>query len=110
MSPKTKLWLRKRALMTLRWLIWHADEWLHRQELKFREELQTVRDAKGRLGVARQASEPGEKREDLFHQRVVPRAKARLPGLSVHRRRGKTAAEFDLSLASRAMPLRFSSR
>jgi hypothetical protein len=39
MKPETKLWLRKKALMALRSLLWHADEWLHVQELKLRKNL-----------------------------------------------------------------------
>lgn len=37
MRRETKLWLRKKTLMALRALIWHADEWLHSQEVKLRE-------------------------------------------------------------------------
>jgi hypothetical protein len=33
------IWLRKKTLMALRSLLWHADEWLHRREVRLREEI-----------------------------------------------------------------------
>jgi hypothetical protein len=39
MKPETKLAIRKKTLMALRALIWHADEWLHARELKLRDDL-----------------------------------------------------------------------
>jgi hypothetical protein len=52
MKPKTKLAIRsllhvlrlqvrKRGLMALRALLWHADEWLHRQEIALRQDAAT---------------------------------------------------------------------
>ena len=40
MKPETKLKLRKWAISALRAVIWHADEWLHRREVKLREEIE----------------------------------------------------------------------
>jgi len=39
MKPEIKLWLRKKTLMAMRSLLWHADEWLHAREVKLRKEL-----------------------------------------------------------------------
>jgi hypothetical protein len=39
MKTETKLWLRKKTLMALRALLWHADEWLHAREVRLRDEL-----------------------------------------------------------------------
>ena len=39
MPARFKLWLRKKTLMALRAIIWHADEWLHAREVKLRKEL-----------------------------------------------------------------------
>jgi hypothetical protein len=39
MKPETKLWLRKKTLMVLRAIVWHVDEWLHRQEVALRNDL-----------------------------------------------------------------------
>jgi len=42
-KPGTKLALRRRLLMILRAIVWHTDEWLHRQELALREECAATR-------------------------------------------------------------------
>jgi len=99
MKPETKLWIRKRALMALRAMLWHADEWLHRQEVKLREEIQ------GGAGDKPVHRAIASNRPTVTDE--TAREKPRF-GI-VRRRRGKTAAEFDVSLASRSMPLRFSS-
>lgn len=39
MKPETKLWIRRRALMALRWLVWTADEFLHAAELRLQHDL-----------------------------------------------------------------------
>src|SRR5258708_3721908 len=39
MTPETKRWLRKKTLMALRAVLWHADEWLHAREVRLRDEL-----------------------------------------------------------------------
>jgi hypothetical protein len=39
MKTKIKLYLRKRALMLLSAIVWHLDDWVHRQQVRLREEL-----------------------------------------------------------------------
>jgi hypothetical protein len=39
MKTKIKLWLRKRALMLLGAIVWRLDDWVHRQQVRLREEL-----------------------------------------------------------------------
>ena len=116
MKPETKLWLRKRLLMILRAIVWRADEWLHRQELQLREEIDgiqksttahqrvetpeiTCRPAKGSQGATRRA--PHHETFQLWEARrsgVAPVAKKpACAGRS--RRRGLSAAEFDLRFA-----------
>jgi hypothetical protein len=39
LKAKLVLWLKKRSLMTLRAIVWRADEWIQRQEVALRAEL-----------------------------------------------------------------------
>ena len=55
MKRETKLWLRKRVLMALRVIVWRVDEWLHRQEVRLREEIQ-AQTQNTRLRAASQAA------------------------------------------------------
>jgi hypothetical protein len=38
-NSRVALWLRKKALMALRALVWRVDEWIQQQEVQLREEL-----------------------------------------------------------------------
>lgn len=40
MKQQIKLWLRKRALMLLGAMVWRLDDWVHRQQVKLREEIE----------------------------------------------------------------------
>jgi hypothetical protein len=40
MKRETKLWVRKHALMALRAIVWHIDEWIQRQEVNLRERIE----------------------------------------------------------------------
>jgi hypothetical protein len=133
MKRETKLLLRKKTLMALRALLWHADEWLHRQEVGLREELSGTAPVRVVDSTPRQVGSTPAARSN-FREQLALQAKQRVservsgagctigslelplracagstaPAPINRRRRGKTAAEFDLSLASRSMPLRFS--
>jgi len=110
MTPETKLWLRKKTLMALRSLLWHADEWLHAQEVKLREDLsgRNTRNASAAPECAKPAA-----REDMLHQRpgrseseTFIQWEARRSGIAVvtkkeARRRRMSARAFDLRFSQR---------
>jgi len=111
MKPETKLWLRKKALMTLRAIIWHADEWLHRQEVKLRNDLCACKtcsevaaptSARPRVCEDMLHQQPGRARSENFQQ-----WEARRSGIAVvskkesRRRRQLSASAFDLRFSSR---------
>lgn len=112
MKPATKLALRRRVLMTLRAILWHADEWLHRQELALREDLERVAEARAEIHSPKAGSTPAARsKTETFQQWEARRSgviitdgcKARgkttpLKGL-IRRQRGVPAAEFDLRFA-----------
>lgn len=107
MKDETKLWLRKKFLMTLRSLLWHADEWLHAREVELREDLS------GRHQVpelAATSTGKTDQSQDMPHRapgrsETYLQWEARRSGIAViskkqareHRR--QTAAEFDLRFA-----------
>lgn len=109
MKPETKLWLRKKALMVLRAIVWHADEWLHRQEVALREDLS------GRHQVSELAApsiEKTDQSQDMPHRapgrsETFMQWEARKSGIAVvskkdtRRRRAMTASAFDLRFSSR---------
>lgn len=105
MKPETKLLIRKRVLMTLRAILWHADEWLHRQEVKYRNDLPVsvpVEPPKSARAQAATVSCPYPFPEDeLVRNRIrgrIPRD--RQPQRSTQtKRRGMSSAEFDLRFA-----------
>lgn len=106
-----KLWLRKRALMALRSIVWRVDDWLHGQEIALREAIEGVTSRK-RSGNS--VSETTD-REDMPHQRnrlplplpvreSFQQWEARRSGVAViskksARRHRPTAAEFDARYA-----------
>ena len=100
MKTETKLWIRKRLLMLLRAIVWRADEWLHRQELALREELE--RAAPGRVAkpIAEAGSTPAarSKKVETFAQWEARRSGV-APIAKPSRRRGLSAREFDLRFA-----------
>jgi len=89
-KPETKLALRRWTIRKLRLLLDFADDRLHAAEVNLREELSGIAPVR-------------------VVESTLPQVGS-TPAARSTRRRGKTAAEFDLSLASRSMPLRFSSR
>lgn len=105
MTRETKLALRRRVLSVLRAIVWHADEWLHRQEVALREELSL------RLPVEppRPARPQGPTvscpypvpTDELLRDSIRGRFPGdRLPQRTTKsRRRRMTAAEFDLRFA-----------
>ena len=90
MKPETKLALRRWTIRKLRLLLDFLDDRLHAAEVSLREELSG-------LAPVRVVDSTPPLVGSTPAARSIPK-----------RRRGKTAAEFDLSLASRSMPLRFS--
>ena len=121
MKPETKLALRRWTIRQLRKLLDFLDDRLHAAEVSLREELSCEPEAHKkrehhlatdhRLAVS--SGTPGhdspEKNQADTEKSVMAQARPlRASGRQLTRRRGKTAAEFDLSLASRSMPLRFS--
>jgi hypothetical protein len=77
--------IRRLVLYVLRALVWRLDAWIQKQELALRQA----------------PPEPAARPRREF----VAECRARE---LTHRRRGKTAAQFDLALASRRLPLQFS--
>jgi len=90
MKRETKLALRRWTIRQLRKLLDFADDRLHAKEVSLREELSGIAPVRVVDSTPPQVGS-------------TPAARS-----ISKRRRGKTAAEFDLSLASRAMPQRFS--
>jgi hypothetical protein len=116
MSPATKLWLRKRALMLLRAIVWRVDDWLHRQEVALRDELVLQNAVHGHREVAgraelRKAASPArsfgadssKSTERPVHQETFQQWEARRSGVAViskkSARRRMTAAAFDARFA-----------
>lgn len=106
MKSKTKLWLRKRTLMALRSLLWHADEWLHRQEVKLRDELsvcvplESARPAgPQRPTVSCPYPFPADELVLCGIRRRIPRRGQPQRIAKGKSNRGLTAAEFDLRFA-----------
>ena len=99
MNPKTKLWLRRRLLMTLRAIVWHADEWLHRQELQLREELERAAPGRVAIPIAKVGSTPTARSKVETFQQWEARRSGVAPMAKKSRRRGLSAAEFDLRCA-----------
>jgi len=103
-KPATKLWIRKRALMTLRAILWRADEWLHRRELALRQDLDLHKTLGSRETPARMAgpalprkTPPAIVRESFLQWEA--RRSGVSPITKPHRRRGISAADFDRSFA-----------
>jgi hypothetical protein len=106
MKPETKLWLRKQFLMALRSIVWHVDDWLHRQEVKFRDEISVPVS----LEPPRPARPQGPTvscpfpfpEDELLRHRVRGRIPRRSqPQLVAKTRRRTSAADFDLRFAER---------
>jgi len=105
-SPKNKLWLRKRLLMALRSILWTADEWLHAAELRLRDDLACISSLPTVVGSAAKR-EP----EELVGTRSPARVtfqewEARKSGVDVsarprRRRAHGSAADFDRELRER---------
>ena len=106
MKRETKLWLRKWALMRLSAIVWRLDDWVHAQQEKLREEL-SVPIRMEKAGPARPqgptVSCPFPFPADELVRRGIRGRAARLRepqrASKTQRRRGTTAAEFDLRFA-----------
>jgi len=116
MKRETKLWLRKHALMALRAIVWHVDEWIQRQEVALREEIEdlvprtvacqterrpaTAASHRAVLGAEDQRGSAGRKRE-TFEQWEMRKSGVRLDIKRMRsrtRRRRPNASEFDRSI------------
>jgi hypothetical protein len=110
MKAETKLRLRKWALMTLRAIVWHVDEWLHRQEVRLRDELaglsvhlsmESPRPARPQ-GATVSCPYPFPSDELLRHRIRGRIPLERQPQRSTEKKiRRVTAATFDLRFSSR---------
>jgi hypothetical protein len=100
MKPETKLALRRRLLMILRAILWHADEWLHRQELALREELERVAPARAeKIHSPNAGSTPAARSKVETFLEWEARRSGVAPVAKKSRRRGLSAREFDLRFA-----------
>jgi hypothetical protein len=99
MKRETKLWIRKRALMTLRAIVWRTDDWLHGAEVRLREELAASeavgpqRSDRDEVRILTPAQSPHQKWE-ARRSGVAPVSKK-----SCQRRRRLSAADFDRRFA-----------
>lgn len=107
MKRETKLLIRKRALMALRAIVWHLDDWVHRQEVKLREELSVpvpVEPPSPARPQGPTVSCPFPFPADELVRRGIRGRAARLrePQCAEknQRRRGLTAADFDRRFAT----------
>lgn len=95
-------WLKKGSLMMLRAIVWRADEWIQRQEVKLREDLSGApRELRTKCPRGRVGSNPTPRSNHETFQEW----EARISGVTVitkkeaRCRRGLTAAEFDRRFA-----------
>jgi hypothetical protein len=110
MKAETKLKLRKATLMALRSLIWHADEWLHRQEVQLREDLcgrktrsEVAAPISAKPVAARTCltSETGRPQGETFQQWEARRSGIAVISKKQMRRRGMPVRAFDLRFSER---------
>jgi len=103
MKRETKLWLRKRALMTLRAIVWRLDEWIHAQETKLREEIELRADPKQSEPAGnrdRAATTPHARQPETFKQWEARKSGVAVISKKESRRRERlTAADFDRRFA-----------
>lgn len=120
MTAATKLAIRQWAIRTLRKLVWRADEWIHRQEMKLREETHDLSEvclsrepeahkrrehhlAPGQRLAASSGPEghdsPQKNQSDTGPGKAVARPIRASGPLFKQKRRRVTAAEFDLRFA-----------
>jgi hypothetical protein len=104
-SPRNKLRLRKWTLMLLRSIVWAADEWLHRAELRLREDL-AASEQKSLRVVPQQRSkrgpEPGVEaepaRESFLQWEARRSGVAPIEKAKRRSRQHRGAADFDREL------------
>lgn len=103
---KFVLWLRKRGLMLLSAMVWHLDDWVHRQQVKLRNELSDAVPLRPAPAILRAGSEPDRAAARArVHFENFEQWEARKSGVAViskkeARRRGRlTVAEFDRRFA-----------
>lgn len=121
MKIETKLRLQKWALMALRSIVWHVDEWLHRQEVAYRDSVAGQHpsvqridgaDARGHASPARPdeqstptlprevtATRPSRRRETFAQWEARRSGIAAVSKKEARRRRGMPVREFDLRFA-----------
>ena len=103
MTPETKRWLRKKTLMALRALLWHADEWLHAREVRLREDLSGVPRVLPRSSPpGRVGSNPTPRStSETFQQWEARKSGVAVVSKKEARRQRTTAAGFDLRFSPR---------
>jgi hypothetical protein len=120
MKHETKLWIRsivhrcalaarKRALMALRAIVWHVDEWIQRQEVALREELARWKQnsPKGHAECAGVKARSEERAPSISHRETFEEWELRKSGVRpvtkrIHKRRYRpSATEFDRSVIDR---------
>lgn len=102
MKRKTKLWLKKRALMLLSAIVWRVDEWIHKQQLALREELSgavPVAPMSARHSDVGSTPTPRSKRESFQQWEARRSGIAVMSKKEAHRQRAISASEFDLRFA-----------
>ena len=108
MKRTTKLWIRKRALMLLRAIVWRVDEWLHRQELVLRDEIakqapgDRARDRQQSRGVhppTAAVTRRAPSRESFAELEARRNGISMPPGKKRRAARGRSAADFDRRFA-----------
>lgn len=109
MKQKIKLYLRKRALMLLGAIVWRLDDWLHRQQVKLRKEIEFRTAARNAVRIPAAVARPtsghcvpaAQRQPETFLQ-----WEARKSGVAVitkkearHRRDRLTSTAFDRRFA-----------
>jgi hypothetical protein len=112
MKRETKLWLRKRALMALRAIVWHVDEWIQRQEVALRNDLSGCDQVSEKAAPISEKTDqsqdmphraPARPETETFEQWEMRKSGVRPVVKRMHRRRQRlTAADFDREIAQRA--------
>lgn len=108
MKRDTKLKLRKWLLMRLRAIVWHADEWLHAEELKLRVDLRELGTTKPVRAAGNGANAPrlASHGDCPTHGETFTEWEARRSGIApvakrkALRRRGVPARAFDLRFSA----------
>jgi len=105
-TRKWKLEIRKRVLMLLGAIVWRLDDWVHRQQVKLREEISGIARVSVVHSIARRAGSTPASRSNVRQPETFLQWEARKSGVAViskkeaRRRRDRpTAAAFDRRFA-----------